>query len=1363
MKPQTTSSRQHFSPERKTRAISSRRSPFHLGTHQWMAMVLVLSSFTARAKTFTVNTRFDQNDNPSGAEVSLREALRDAAISPGEDTILFYAVSQSSFELTLNTPLVISDPDLVTVDGWLPHATISVKASTLSRLFEVAPGTTFILNRIKLSNGYGRNIENGYGGAVLVRGQFTAFHCSFENNYADASGGAIYQASGICLIENCTFSGNTTGLLNGINGTGGAIASMGGDLTLRNSTFTINSTANGNSGASSAAVLAAGTSFTMQHCTVAGNHTGGLAEKSTVRISTAASIANCIIATNSGGSEVLVDNGALGSGSLSLDGGNIIPSITGGTPINSGVLLTSAPLLAPLADNGGQTKTMALLPGSPALDGGAVLANLATRDQRGFLRNRDGDATAGALPDIGAFEAQAMPYSIGFNFAGGINGSNTTVAGTLAAAERAGVPFYAQSNWNNLLKKSDGTLHDGTYGSNGPVNINSATGTSISPKPKLWWMAPNTWHVANPVPSSADGRLMNGYLDSDSSGSASSATNLYNSSAVQPFFAVAGLPEILTLGGYRVVVYVDGSSNNGQYSQYWLTTNFRQDPSNTSLESRMSRTIYIYDLANFAGTYYRSTNFSGFGASSGSNYLVFDSCIENGFILRAEELYFRAPVNAVQIVRNDAVVVTTVADENDPPGVEGTGISLREAIRDAPDGGGILFDPSLSGQTIIVSSSLAWSKNLTLDASNLHRGIALSSGGSKDFDVLSMDLWTTSNSMRGLHFKGIGTAASSASKAIVADGFLALSKCTFSDSFGELIQTQREAIMTNCTFHGNNWQTGNGMIIPLTSISLYHCTIAGNLGTHGMAIPDLVGLATTVTNSIISNNSPGNLPSSAIAVKSLLSGDSKLSPFGYYAGSVPTLPPAIGSLAIDGGLDLPGIAQDQRGFKRSADGDFNNTSLPDIGAVEIRQLLVNTTVDTLDTPSGTSLSLREAVRDQADYVRFAPALSGQTISLASEIALSGGVSIDATDLPGGLTFDDGQAEAYRLFSVAAGEEAALRGVRLAGGGGALFAEAGGAVANYGVLRVNECTFIGNSAATGGAIASDGELQLGQSTFVGNIAHMDAGGAVAVVGRAAINHCTFVANAAAGVGGAVANFDQAVITHCTLTDNQAAEGGAASNQGSSLTLRYSIAVDNVPDNIFGDYVDTSNFLAGDPLLAPLAEFGGLTSTRALRFGSPAKNAALGSPATFDQRGVATVEGIPDLGAYEAGGPAPYEAWIYESFPPETPVELTYFNFDYDGDGKTNEEEFAFRSNPASAVSLPGCSIRVTSSSSVVIEFQSAYRMRYVLQQSSSLAEGPWSDIAGATVLGDGTLKGFPLPTGNARPARLFFRVVATALP
>ncbi|MGD2179176.1 MAG: DUF11 domain-containing protein [Anaerolineae bacterium] len=61
------------------------------------------------------------------------------------------------------------------------------------------------------------------------------------------------------------------------------------------------------------------------------------------------------------------------------------------------------PLLGPLDDNGGDTRTHALQPGSPAIDAGSctdVAGDPITRDQRGIARPQ------GVRCDIGAYEAQ---------------------------------------------------------------------------------------------------------------------------------------------------------------------------------------------------------------------------------------------------------------------------------------------------------------------------------------------------------------------------------------------------------------------------------------------------------------------------------------------------------------------------------------------------------------------------------------------------------------------------------------------------------------------------------------------------------------------------------------------------------------------------------------------------------------------------------------------------------------------------------------------------------------------------------------------------------------------------------------------
>src|SRR5262249_40422888 len=102
---------------------------------------------------------------------------------------------------------------------------------------------------------------------------------------------------------------------------------------------------------------------------------------------------------------IVADNGAGGDISGSASGSNnlIDDAATAGGLTNGagGNLVGLDPKLGPLADNSGPTQTMALLPGSPALDAGAkaLVPAGVTPDQRGALRIKD------VAVDIGAFEA----------------------------------------------------------------------------------------------------------------------------------------------------------------------------------------------------------------------------------------------------------------------------------------------------------------------------------------------------------------------------------------------------------------------------------------------------------------------------------------------------------------------------------------------------------------------------------------------------------------------------------------------------------------------------------------------------------------------------------------------------------------------------------------------------------------------------------------------------------------------------------------------------------------------------------------------------------------------------------------------
>ena len=103
---------------------------------------------------------------------------------------------------------------------------------------------------------------------------------------------------------------------------------------------------------------------------------------------------NTILAGNVGG------NCANAAGAIQSNGGyNIDSETTCGFGSGSGSMSSTDPLLGPFGNYGGSTKTVSLLPGSPAINAIVGNMNCPATDQRGVLRPQ------GPRCDIGAFEA----------------------------------------------------------------------------------------------------------------------------------------------------------------------------------------------------------------------------------------------------------------------------------------------------------------------------------------------------------------------------------------------------------------------------------------------------------------------------------------------------------------------------------------------------------------------------------------------------------------------------------------------------------------------------------------------------------------------------------------------------------------------------------------------------------------------------------------------------------------------------------------------------------------------------------------------------------------------------------------------
>jgi predicted outer membrane repeat protein len=238
---------------------------------------------------------------------------------------------------------------------------------------------------------FAENSSNS-GGAVYLdasgRGVFE--ENVFENNTAAYGGGAIASnnAPGVGLqIKRNLF-------LNNVAGDGGGAIS----ISRLSSTFVIleNNTFYGNQAGSWGGAVASGTGMDLLNNTFSHNQATNGGASLSITANVIGRLYNNIFADSTGGSECYAFSSyasLLGNNNIVEDGSNPCAAIPG--------TIIADPRLGPLADNGGSTQTMELLPTSPAIDAGDNASCPAT-DQRGIARPQ------GVQCDVGAFE-YALP------------------------------------------------------------------------------------------------------------------------------------------------------------------------------------------------------------------------------------------------------------------------------------------------------------------------------------------------------------------------------------------------------------------------------------------------------------------------------------------------------------------------------------------------------------------------------------------------------------------------------------------------------------------------------------------------------------------------------------------------------------------------------------------------------------------------------------------------------------------------------------------------------------------------------------------------------------------------------------------
>jgi len=414
----------------------------------WALALLVLSTLNdqlstpASAATLTVSNNND--DNGAG---TLRQAIQTAGNGDSINFSVTGVITLTNGELLITKDLTITGPG----------ATNLAIIGYYNRVFEIKQNVTARISSLAILRGHAISSPNN-GGGIYNAGTVTLTACTIGGNISDNGGvgGGIYNVATLTLTG-CTVSGNIATYRGG-----GIYNSGAGTLTLSGCTLNDNKSVYGEGGGiynagtlalsdctvsrnvAGADVAGAGNqgggiynsgTLALTACTFSGNsagqglggycgrgccHVGGLGGSGGAIFNAAsapsATLRSTVIALNSFGlGGPGCPNGSPGYGpdlfgSFTSQGHNLIGQTDGSGGFVNGVNgdlvgSTNAPLdpkLAALTNNGGGTFTMAVLPGSPALDAGddALLVppfNLMT-DQRGLPRK------SGAHVDIGAFE-----------------------------------------------------------------------------------------------------------------------------------------------------------------------------------------------------------------------------------------------------------------------------------------------------------------------------------------------------------------------------------------------------------------------------------------------------------------------------------------------------------------------------------------------------------------------------------------------------------------------------------------------------------------------------------------------------------------------------------------------------------------------------------------------------------------------------------------------------------------------------------------------------------------------------------------------------------------------------------------------
>ncbi|MDQ3012462.1 MAG: putative Ig domain-containing protein, partial [Acidobacteriota bacterium] len=430
--------------------------------------------------SFTVNDLGDAADATpgngicatSGAVCTLRAAIQEANALTGCSPFVITITVTGTINLATALP-ALNHPNL-TING--PGANmldVHRNVAAAFRIFTINSGKTVAISGLTISNGN----DPVQAGGIYNAGTLTLTACAISGNTSPQGGGI--QSDNILTMTSCTVSNNIA------SNFAGGLKIFGPTTTLTNCTFSNNQAPD-----SSAIETHTGVTLTLTNCTIANNQAGsGSGQTGGALFANSGTVLkNTIVANNSGNNANIAGTVDTTNSFNNLIGAVGTGGLTNGVNGNQVGIANANTLLAALGNYGGTTNTIALLPGSPAINAGTA-SGAPANDQRGVAR-------VGAV-DIGAFESRGFtlalaggnnqsafvntafvnPLSITVTsaFSEPVNGGKVTFTppGSGASASIAGNPVTISGGTASGIATANGTV-------GGPYNV-AATANGASP------------------------------------------------------------------------------------------------------------------------------------------------------------------------------------------------------------------------------------------------------------------------------------------------------------------------------------------------------------------------------------------------------------------------------------------------------------------------------------------------------------------------------------------------------------------------------------------------------------------------------------------------------------------------------------------------------------------------------------------------------------------------------------------------------------------------------------------------------------------------------------------------------------------